>query len=82
MSKIKEINIKTTDESWWRLIVNDISAIRYETDETIANRILAETSVLAGRIWIGPDGKAYIDGQVYINTANIVAIEVVRESEE
>ena len=79
MSKIKEINILTTDKSWWRLIVNDISATK---DETIANVVLAQTSVSAGRIWTGADGREYLDRQVFINTANIIAIEVIRESEE
>ena len=77
MSKIKEINIKTTDGAWWRLIV-DISAIN---DEVIANRILAETSVPA-RIWIDDDDIDYFGEKMHINTANIIAIEVVRESEE
>ena len=76
MSKIKEINIKT-DGSWWRLMVDGISATK---DETIANRILSETSVPA-RILIADDID-YLGEQMYINTANIVAIEVVRESEE
>lgn len=73
MSKIEEIHILTTDKSWWRLMVNDISATN---DETIANRILAETSVPACR------NREYLDKQVCINTANIIAIEVIRESEE
>lgn len=77
MSKIKEINIKTTDGDWWRLMVNDISAAK---DETIANVILAQKSVLAGRIW--GESMEYIDNPVCINTANIIAIEVIRESEE
>ena len=74
MSKIKEINIKTTDGSWWRLIV-DISAIN---DEVIANRILAETSVPA-RICFETREIDCLGNQMCINTANIVAIEVVRE---
>lgn len=77
MSKIKEINIKTTDGSWWRLMVNDISAAK---DETIATVILAQPRVLAGKIW--DEGMEYIDKPVFINTANIIAIEVIRESEE
>ena len=77
MSKIKEINILTTDKTWWRLMVDGISATK---DKTIANRILAETSVLAGRIWGG--SVECIDNPVCINTANIIAIEVIRESEE
>lgn len=77
MGKIKEINILTTDKTWWRLMVDGISATK---DETIANRILAETSVSAGRIW--GDSVECIDNPVCINTANIIAIEVIRESEE
>ena len=79
MSKIKEINILTTDKSWWRLMANDISATK---DKTIANVVLAQTSVSACRIWIGGDGREYLDKQVCINTANIIAIDVIRESEE
>ena len=81
MSKIKEINILTTDRNWWKLMVNDISAAK---DETIANVILAQKSVSAG-IWIeadDADDTDYIGEQMCINTANIIAIEVVRESEE
>lgn len=79
MSKIKEINLKTTDGSWWRLMVNDISAAK---DETIANVILAQTSVLAA-VWIDADDDIdYLGEQMCVNTANIIAIEVVRESEE
>lgn len=78
MSKIKEINLKTTDGSWWRLMVNDISAAK---DETIANRILAETSVPA-RIHFETREIDCLGKQMCINTANIIAIEVVRESEE
>lgn len=81
MDRIEEINIKTTDGSWWKLIVNDLSEIRYDKDETIADTILTETSVPA-RIWIGDDDIDYLGEQMYINTVNIVAIEVVRESEE
>lgn len=78
MSKVKEINLKTTDGNWWRLMVNDISAAK---DETIANVILAQTSVPA-RIWIDADDIDYLGEQMCINTANIVAIDVIRESEE
>lgn len=77
MSKIKEINIFTTDKTWWRLMVDGISATK---DETIAKVILAQTSVSAGRIW--GDSIECIDNPVWINTANIIAIEVIRESEE
>lgn len=77
MSKIKEINIKTTDGDWWRVMVNDIAATK---DGTIANRILAETSVPAGKIW--GESMDFIDKPVFINTANIIAIEVIRENEE
>ena len=79
MSKIKEIHILTTDKSWWRMMVNDISATK---DETIANVVLAQTSVSACRIWFGADDREFLDGQVFINTANIIAIEVIREREE
>lgn len=81
MRVINEINIKTTDGAWWRLVVNDIYEIRYENDETIADRILAETSVPAG-MWIEVDDVDSLGKQMYINTANIIAIEVIRESEE
>lgn len=76
MGRIKEINIETTDGSWWRWIVSIYEIEGYEDDETIADTILAKTSVPA-RIWIDDDID-YLDEQTYINTANIVAIEVVR----
>lgn len=78
MSKIKEINILTTDRNWWKLMVNDISAAK---DETIANMILAQTSVPAS-IWFETGDMARLSNQMCVNTANIIAIEVVRESEE
>lgn len=74
--RVKEINIKTTDGSWWRWIVS-IYEIEYDNDEAIVDTILAETSVPA-RIWTDDDDINYLDEQMYINTANIVAIEVVR----
>lgn len=78
MSKIKEINILTTDRNWWKLMVNDISAAK---DETIANVILAQTSVPAS-IWFETGDIVRLSNQMCVNTANIIAIEVVRESEE
>lgn len=77
MSKIKEINILTTDRSWWRVMVNDIAATN---DKIIANVLLAQPSVSAGKIW--GESMDFIDKPVCINTANIIAIEVIRESEE
>lgn len=77
MSKVKEINIRTTDKTWWRMTSNDIFAAK---DATIANVILAQNKVLAGRLW-GEDME-FIDRPVFINTANIIAIEIIRESEE
>lgn len=77
MDRIKEINIKTTDGGWWKLIINNIFEIEYEDDETIVNKLLVQMSVLA-RIWIGDDDTDYLGEQMYINTSNIVAIEVVR----
>ena len=59
-------------------MVNDISATN---DETIANRILAETSVPA-RIHYETREIDCLGNQMCINTANIIAIEVVREREE
>ena len=77
MSKVKEINIFTTDKSWWRMTGNDIFVAK---DATIANVILAQNKVLAGKLW-GEDME-FIDKSVFINTANIIAIEIIRESEE
>lgn len=77
MSKVKEINILTTDKSWWRMTGNDIFATK---DATIANIILAQKKISAGKMW-GEDME-FIDKPVFINTANIIAIEVIRESEE
>lgn len=77
MSKIKEINILTTDRSWWRVMVNDIAATK---DGIIANVLLAQPSVSAGKIW--GESMESIDKPVRINTANIIAIEVIRESED
>lgn len=77
MSKVREINILTTDKSWWKMVINDIAATK---DSIIANMILAQNKVLAGRIW-GEDME-FIDKPVFINTANIIAIEVIRENEE
>lgn len=78
MNKIKEINILTTDRNWWKLMINDVSATN---DETIANMILAQTSVPAS-IWFETGDIARLSNQMCVNTANIIAIEVVRESEE
>lgn len=74
---IKEINIKTTDGTWWRLIVDDVFEIEYENDKTITDTILTKTSVPA-RVWSEDDDIDYLGKQTYINTTNIVAIKVVR----
>lgn len=77
ISKVKEINIRTTDKSWWRMMNCDIAATN---DKIIANVILAQSNISVRKIW-GEDME-YIDNPVFINTANIIAIEVVRESED
>ena len=77
MGKIKEINIRTTDKSWWRMMINDIFTTE---DRPIVNMILAQSNILVRKIW-GEDME-YIDKPVFINTANIIAIDVIRESEE
>ena len=77
MSKIKEINILTTDKSWWRLLVEYRDDI---DDEHIAKAIMMHECIPAGKIW--GEFMEYVDGRLFINTANIIAIEVIRESEE
>lgn len=77
MSKIKEINILTTDRSWWRLLVEYRDDI---DDDHIAKAIMTHECIPAGKIW--GETMDSIDKPVRINTANIIAIEVIRESEE
>lgn len=77
MGKIKEINILTTDKSWWRLLFEYLDDMY---DKHIVNAIMTHKCIPAGKIW--GDSMEYVGSQLFINTANIIAIEVIRESEE
>lgn len=84
--KIKEINLLTTDGTWWNLL-DDVDSIveafeaSWEKDETIANKLLVQMSVKAGK-WFEMNDYCDVGKPMYINTANIIAIEVIRESED
>lgn len=85
MGKIIKINLYTTDGNWQELCdelyaIDEVYTIK---DETIVNKVLAETSVRVIKWYHASNAYDFTgNNPMYINTSNIVGIEVVREESE
>ena len=79
MAKIREINVMTANNRWWRLL-DEYSEV--ETDRDIADHIICDKFVVPVRELVPFEGEPKIGNLLFLNTDNIIAIEIRRESED
>ena len=79
MAKIREINVMTANNRWWRLLDEYPEE---KTDRGIADHIICHKFIVLVRELVPFEDEPKIGNLLFLNTDNIIAIEIRRESED